>query len=188
MRQLFKAIFTICVLVVAGGVAARGATVDFSGSFTAPVSIDSAGRCAPSPTFNAMGVGVATLLGDFINVQSDCNTSESSFDDGVFEFRSVAAPEDSLFGTYFTVGAPQDGFIELTSILLVNGGTGRLENTFGALFGFGTLDEESLTISESLSGTLEMADAPEPGTLALIAAAFGALGLWKRRAKLRPVK
>jgi hypothetical protein len=185
MHQLFKTISTICLLAVAGGVAAKGATIDFEGSFLAPVSIDGAGRCAPVPTFNAMGAGVGTLLGDFINTQSDCNTSESSFDDGVFEFRSVAAPQDSLFGTYFTVAAQQDGFLELTSILLVNGGTGRLENTFGALFGFGTLDQESLIINESLSGTLETAEAPEPGMTALVAAAFGLLWLWKRSPAFR---
>jgi hypothetical protein len=179
MRQLFKAVTTICVLVL-GGVAASGATVDFQGSFTAPVSIDLGGRCAPFPTFNAMGGGVATLLGDFVNVQSDCRTSESSFDEGVFEFRSVAVPENSVFGTYFTVGAPQDGILELTSILLVNGGTGSLENTFGAIFGFGSLDEESSTITESLSGTLETTDAPEPYMTALIAVAFGVLRFWKR--------
>jgi len=180
MRQLFTAVSTICVLVVAGGVAARGSTIDFEGSFTASVSIDLAGRCAPFPAFNATGGGAARLLGDFINVQSDCRTSDSSFDEGVFEFRSVGDPEDSLFGTYFTVAAPQGGILELTSILLVNGGTGRLENTFGAIFGFGTLDEESSTINELLSGTLETTAAPEPGMTALIAAAFGVLWLWKR--------
>jgi hypothetical protein len=180
MQQLLKAIFSIYVLSVAGGIVARGETIDFEGSFTASVSVDSVGRCAPFLTFNAAGGGVGTLLGDFISVQSDCRTSDSSFDEGVFEFRSVAVPEDSLFGTYFTVAAPQDGMLELTSILLVNGGTGRLGNTFGAIFGFGTLDEESLTISESISGQLETA-APEPGMTALVAAAIGALWLWNRK-------
>jgi hypothetical protein len=184
MHHLFKTVSTICVLAVAGGVAAHGATVDFEGSFSAPVSVDLAGRCGLFPTFNATGTGLAALLGDFINVQSDCRTSDSSFDDGVFEFRSTAAPQDSLFGTYFTVAAPQDGILELTSILLVNGGTGGLENTFGALFGFGILDEEGSTMSESLSGTLEIAEVPEPGTTALIAAALGVLWLWKRRPDL----
>lgn len=183
MIHLLRQLTISAICVVAGGAVVHAETVDFSGSFTATVSVELAGRCASFPTFNAIGTGIATLLGDFTDVQSDCMTSDSSFDQGVFEFRSISIPEDSLFGTHFAVASPQEGTFELTSILLVNGGTGRFANAFGALFGLGTLDEESSSLSETLSGQIETA-APEPRVTGLVAAALAVLWLLSRERRL----
>jgi hypothetical protein len=182
MIHLLKQLAISAIFAVAGGAVAHAETVDFSGSLTATVSVDLAGRCASFPTFNAIGTGIATLLGDFTDVQSDCMTSDSSFDQGIFEFRSVSIPGDSLFGTHFAVASSQEGTFELTSILLVNGGTGRFANAFGALFGFGTLDEGPGILSETLSGQLETA-APEPRITGLVAAALAVLWLRSREGR-----
>ena len=139
MKHLLKQL-TIAAFTVACTAIAHADTIDFSASITGTVSLDPAGRCAPVPTINSAGTGAATLLGDFVDVQSDCMTSPFTFDQGLFAFTSLLIPENSLFGTYFAVAAPQDDLLALTSILVVTGGTGAFANEFGAIFGLETLD------------------------------------------------
>jgi len=179
MKHLLKQLTIAALFAVPYGVA-HASTIDFAGSLTGAASIDSAGRCAPFPTVSATGTGVATPLGDFADVQSDCMTSESSFDQGEFDFTSISNPADSLFGTYFTVASSPDGLLDITSILVVTGGTGLFAGDFGAIFGLGTLDVTTGVLSETFSGELQTT-VPEPGTWALIALACAVLGLVNRK-------
>jgi hypothetical protein len=182
VKHIVKQLTMAAVLALAGGVSAHADITNFSGSITGTASTDAAGRCTASLTVNATGTGVATLLGDFLDVQSHCMTSESSFDQGVFDFASLTAPDDSLFGTYFAVATSQDGILEFDSILLVTGGTGLFANDFGALFGLGTLDENTGALNETFSGQLEAtATVPEPDSKSLIAIAAAALWYLNRK-------
>jgi hypothetical protein len=182
LRQLtITAAVTIVFNVLCGAIA-HATTIDFSGTIIGTASIDPAGRCGSAPTENITGTGVATILGDFVDVQSHCITSESSLDDGMFEFTSVSNPDDSLIGTYFAVASSQDGMLDFTAILLATGGTGVFADGFGAIFGLGTLDEGTAALSQSFSGQLETTT-PEPGTGGLIGIAFGAL--WILRVSIR---
>jgi len=176
LPRLTKAV----ILAVAYGALANASTIDFSGSVTGTTSFGSSGRCAPSPTLSASGNGVATVLGDFVDVQSACMTSESSFDDGVFAFTFDSNPGSSFFGTYFAVASSEDGLLELTSIFLVTGGTGLFANGFGAIFGLGTLDQSTGSWNETFSGQLETT-IPEPGTRSLMAGTLAAIWLLNRR-------
>jgi len=175
MNYLLKQLTIVALFAVSYGVV-HASTIDFVGSLTGKASIDSAGRCAPSPTVSTTGTGVSTPLGNFADVQSDCMTSESSFDQGVFDFTSISNPADSLLGTYFAVASSQDGLLDITSILLVTGGTGLFAGDFGAIFGIGTLDTETGILNESFSGELQTT-VPEPGTWALIALVCAVLGI-----------
>lgn len=179
-----KRLLTQLVIVFVASLSlARATTIDFSGSVTGVLSTDPAGRCAPIPTVTTTGTGVATLLNDFSLAQSHCVTSDSSFDDGIFAFTSISAPEDSLFGTYFAVASPDSGAtVDFTAILLVTGGTGQFENSFGAIFGLGTLNQDTGAMSETFSGQVD-ATTPEPGTMGLIAMAFVALWLLNKKPK-----
>ena len=179
MKHLVKQLTIAALLAFPYGVA-YASTIDFDGTVTGAASIDSAGRCAPLPTVSITGTGAATPLGDFADVQSDCMTSESSFDQGTFDFTSVSNPEDSLFGTYFAVASSQDELLDITSILVVTGGTGLFAGDFGAIFGIGTLDLTTGTLNETLSGELQTT-IPEPGTWALTALAFSVLWLLDRK-------
>jgi len=179
VKYLLKQLTIAAILAIPYAVA-HASTIDFVGRLTGAASIDTAARCAPFPTVSATGAGVGTLLGDFADVQSDCMTSESSFDQGTFDFTSVSNPEDSLFGTYFAVASSQDGLLDLTSILVVSGGTGLFTGDFGAIFGFGTLDVETGILSETFSGELQTT-VPEPGTWTLIAVACAVLGFVNRK-------
>ena len=178
MKHLLKQLTIAALFAVVYGVA-HASTIDFAGSLTGAASISSAGRCAPFPIVSTTGTGVATPLGDFADVQSDCMTSESSFDQGVFDFTSISDPADSLFGTYFAVASSQDGLLDITSILLVTGGTGLFGGDFGAIFGIGTLDAKTGILNETFSGELQTT-VPEPGTWVLIALACALLGLLSR--------
>lgn len=180
MKQVLKQLTIAALLHVACGALAHAATIDFSASITGTSFLDLVGRCGAVPTVNITGTGAATLLGDFVDVQSHCLTSESSLDDGIFEFTSVSNPEDSLFGTYFAVASSQDGTLDFTSILLATGGTGVFADSFGAIFGLGTLDQGTAAFSETLSGQLE-ATTPEPETRGLIGIVLGALWILRGR-------
>ena len=180
MKHLLKQITIAAIFAGTCGALAHASTIDFSGSVTGMASFDSGGRCAPSPTLNATGAGVSTALGDFVDIQNACMTSDSSFDDGAFDFKSVSNPENSFFGTYFAVASSQDGMLELTSIFLVTGGTGLFANDFGAIFGLGTLDQSTGSWNETFSGQLDTT-VPEPGTSCLMAGALAAIWLLNRR-------
>jgi hypothetical protein len=93
-------------------------------------------------------------------------------------------PGDSLFGTYFTSASLDEGTLDLTSIFLVTGGTGLFANDFGAIFGLGSLNDDTGSFDETFTGQLDTI-APEPGTSGLIAITFPALWLLSRAVRKR---
>jgi len=183
--QVFKLLMIAAGFAMAHGALARASTIDFAGTVQGTASVDLAGRCAPSPTTNVNGTGFSDLLGGFADVQSDCMTSDSSIDDGIFYFTSLSNPADSLFGAYFAAASLQDGILDFTSILLINGGTGAFAGDFGAVFGVGTLDEGTGTFDETLSGQLETT-VPEPGTMGLVVLPLVGLWLLSRKHRFGP--
>ncbi len=179
MKHLTKQFVTALVFAIACGAFTYGDTIDFAGSVAGTFTVDNTGPCAPSPTVVSAGIGEGTLLGSFVAAQSHCMTSDTTFDQGVFDFTSVANPGDSLSGSYFAVASSQDGLLDFTSILLVEGGTGLFAEGVGAIFGTGTLDETTGTWNETLSGQVD-ATTPEPREIGLITLGLAALLVAKR--------
>jgi hypothetical protein len=166
MKYAPKQLTFLAVLGVHSGTLIHAATIDFSGSIVGTASIALSGRCAPFPTVNAGGTGVASGLGNFVDLQSHCTTSGSSFDQGTFELISVAHPEDSLFGTYSGTASVQEGLLNFRSQLLVAGGTGVFADASGTVSSSRALNENTGAFSASLSGSVTTA--PEPAAIWLV--------------------
>jgi hypothetical protein len=139
------------------GTLMHAAIIDLSGRIAGTASIALNGRCVPFPTVNATGTGFASGLGDFVDFQSHCTTSGSSFDQGTFELTSVAQSDNSLFGTHSGTASMQDGLLNFRSTLLVAGGTGAFSDASGTVSSSGTLNERTGAFSASLSGSVTTA-------------------------------
>jgi hypothetical protein len=183
-QLLMKRLFPIIALLLFNGLFVHADTINISGSVIGTASVDFAGRCAPLPTVNATGNGVASGLGNFFDTQSHCTTGPLSFDQGIFDLTSTDIPENSLLGTYFGMASSQDGLLEFTSTLLVTGGTGIFDNASGTLLSSGSLNENTGAFQASFSGSAGAV--PEPSSISLIG--LGITAFWLIRRKSLSVK
>ena len=140
---------------------------------------------APFRTVSATGAGVATGLGNFVDTQSHCTNGNFSFNQGIFDLVSTDTPGDSLFGTYNGTASLQNGLLEFTATLLVNGGTGLFANDFGTVLSSGALNENTGAFSASFSGSV--GTVPEPSTVYLVLVALAVAYLIRIKAYLPDV-
>jgi hypothetical protein len=105
------------------------------------VSSDPSGRCAPLLTITLVGSGVATDLGAFAEVETDC------FNPVTLEFEDVkatitAADGSQLFaqaeGVLIPTGTP--GEFEISGSVTFVGGTDRFEAATGSASGSGSFN------------------------------------------------
>jgi hypothetical protein len=169
-RKSVYQVISLGIGALVGTSAMQGSRIEISGSVTGMASIAFIGRCMPLPTVTAVGNGVASGLGAFVDEQSHCTTSSSTFSEGEFKLLSSANPEDSLFGIYTGTASFSEGVLDFMSPLSVLGGTGALLNATGVLASQGILDEKSGMFGASFSGVVSTA--PEPETAGSVGAAL----------------
>jgi hypothetical protein len=153
----FLTLLALAHIVPAG---LHAATIEISGSLTGRAEIV-AGRCAPLATVEAQAAGSATGLGSFVDVQSHCTASASSFDSGIFDLASSTS-DSSLFGTYEGNTSFSNGKLDFGSLLVVTGGTGSFSSAAGTIPSTGTLDLNTGVYEASFSGLVSTV--PEPST------------------------
>lgn len=167
----------------------------FAGSRTNvnPLSPPGSGRCAPT-YFNTVSIGPGngtstgtSNLGDFSATQSHCIVSAppTNVVDGIFTYDFGLG--DTIFGNYTGQVALSDtpGRFMGTEYLNVTGGTGRFLGVLGTLVSEGTLFFASGNgnYRGTISGTLDLADVPEPASFSILGIALMAAGLAARRRK-----
>lgn len=151
------------------------------------------GRCAPT-YFNTVSISPSngsstgtSNLGDFTSTQSHCIVTAPPTDivDGFFTYDFGLG--DTLFGTYTgnvaLSGTP--GRFNATENLSVTGGTGRFLGALGSITTSGALFFASGNgnYSGTIRGTLDLAEAPEPASLALMTSGLGLAAGMRRRAR-----
>lgn len=166
VQYVLRSLTAVLALMLMDVSIGHASTIDISGSVMGTASVDLTGRCAPFPTVSASGTGVATGLGHFVDTQSHCTNGNFSFNKGIFDLVSTDTPGNSLFGTYSGTASLQNGLLEFTATLLVNGGTGLFSNDFGTLLSSGALNENTGAFSASFSGSV--GTVPEPSTVYLV--------------------
>lgn len=159
----------------------QSAPLIFSGTVAGTAGEDFSGRCAPLITVNAAGSGSSNLLGAFVDTQSHCDSSFTTFNNGLFTLTSQTSPTESLSGTYSgsaLIGA--GGALNFSAVLAVTGGSGQFTGASGTLISTGSLNPSG-GFQASFSGQVETV--PEPSTLLLLP--LGSAAIWFVRCKRR---
>ena len=188
MKQICLAGLALGLLAMV--VPAGAATVVFSGSRS---NVDAPGpaasRCGSRTTTNVRhdppsttSIGLSNF-GSFTPTLSHCiqlplaMSGSSPFDLGEFVFDFASG--DSLFGTYSGSVAPMaPGLFSVSQTHLVTGGTGFFGGATGSFASEGTLSflTGRPTVTQTFSGSLNLAPVPEPASWALMIVGFGLIG------------
>jgi hypothetical protein len=117
------------------------------------------GRCAPAPTFEIIGTGNGTQLGNFIDVQSHCGGAPNQ--DGSIDFYNglstvTAANGDEVYSTYSGKLWPVAGPVyRIDGYAYIVGGTGRFANAIGEQVASGTTNLATGDAVLELDGWIE---------------------------------